>query len=900
MTSTVIDHLGSTFGHDLDIGIAYIYCNFQRHDQQNLDELFASLLKQLAANMSPLPEFVMNLYASHQNKRSHPIAQEILDALQKTISRYSRVFVVIDALDEYGMTGSSRENFLTQLGQLQEQYEINVFMTSRFNTTIDVEVDTNFKHVRQLEIRADGEEIARYIESRLNALPSAIKNNPTLRKDIIKRISNSVKGMFLLANIYLNLLSHKVSETEILNQLAAFEEFGKSESERGMTAALNKAYSQTMDRINQQESSHATLAKKVLFWTAHARRELTIKELQHALATSSAQREVCDADLPFEETMVAVCAGLVSVDMTGKIIQLAHYTVQEYIYQKSKELLPATKEDIARTCIAYLSFSSFAPHLSDRRFWLDPAWQRFQQEVQPYPFYHYAATNWGHHTCESSISDDEVLEALDSDIGVMASTMALTANSYIIVSVSGVTKLHVAAHFGLEQVVGKLLSRESNPDPRDTIQRTPLCYAAEQGHDEVVKLLIGNGADTDPQGARPTPLSLATEGGHVDVVQTLLNSQDAGTSQSAKTGISNWWALSIAAHFGYESNVRLLLEKGADPNANIEPDMKDPTDMWREPPPLSRAANAGHKDIVELLLLKGADPDQRALKSTIYYHGITPLSFAAARGHEEIVHLLLRRGVDVDSEGMSGNCHGRTPLSFAAHFGHLSIVKLLLAEGADPNSEAKSVTIRGRTPLSYASISGHESIVQLLIANWANVQSKSRSARTPLSHAAEYGRKGIVQMLLQTEQVEPDWAHKDGRTPFSYAAENGYTGVIQMLLHTEQVEPDFADENGRTPLSYAAEHGHVTTAQLLLERGVDVDSICTRTGRWNDGTTPLMIAAERNHEDIVRLLIKNGADIGATDATGMTALSWARMHGCEEVQRVLMEVKKNKTASEGE
>lgn len=47
LTATVVENLDMTFENDGSIEIAYLYCNFRRHHEQNLEDLLASLLKQL-------------------------------------------------------------------------------------------------------------------------------------------------------------------------------------------------------------------------------------------------------------------------------------------------------------------------------------------------------------------------------------------------------------------------------------------------------------------------------------------------------------------------------------------------------------------------------------------------------------------------------------------------------------------------------------------------------------------------------------------------------------------------------------------------------------------------------------------------------------------------------------
>lgn len=52
LTSIVIEDLTIRFSKATDVGIAYIYCNFKRQEDQKIESLMASLLKQLAEGCS--------------------------------------------------------------------------------------------------------------------------------------------------------------------------------------------------------------------------------------------------------------------------------------------------------------------------------------------------------------------------------------------------------------------------------------------------------------------------------------------------------------------------------------------------------------------------------------------------------------------------------------------------------------------------------------------------------------------------------------------------------------------------------------------------------------------------------------------------------------------------------
>ncbi|KAL1895475.1 hypothetical protein Sste5346_005283 [Sporothrix stenoceras] len=100
LTSIVVDNLYTRFQNDPKVGIAYLYCNYRRQNEQKADDLLTSLLKQLASNWPFLPDTVISLYSSHRRKKTRPSLDEISRALQAVASLYSNVFIVVDALDD--------------------------------------------------------------------------------------------------------------------------------------------------------------------------------------------------------------------------------------------------------------------------------------------------------------------------------------------------------------------------------------------------------------------------------------------------------------------------------------------------------------------------------------------------------------------------------------------------------------------------------------------------------------------------------------------------------------------------------------------------------------------------------------------------------------------------------
>ena len=249
------------------------------------------------------------------------------------------------------------------------------------------------------------------------------------------------------------------------------------------------------------------------------------------------------------------------------------------------------------------------------------------------------------------------------------------------------------------RVAGRLFRRRYvNPDSSSKSSRTPLSWAAENGHEGIVKLLLereGVNPDIPDTEYGQTPLLWAARNGHEETVKLLLERKNVNPNSSSKLGQT---PLLLAAMNGHERVVKLLLER-----EDVDPNTLD-TEYGQTP--LSWAARNGHEETVKPLLEREDVNPNSSSKL-----GQTPLLLAAMNSHERVVKLLLERE-DVNPNTPDTE-YGQTPLSWAAQNGCEGIVELLLGrEDASPNSSSKS----GQTPLALAAQNGHDRVVNLLRA----------------------------------------------------------------------------------------------------------------------------------------------------------------------------------------
>jgi ankyrin repeat protein len=118
----------------------------------------------------------------------------------------------------------------------------------------------------------------------------------------------------------------------------------------------------------------------------------------------------------------------------------------------------------------------------------------------------------------------------------------------------GGTALHFAAIANDRVMVNLLLGAGAGLNARDdTYQMTPIGWANEEGHEEMVRLLYDRGAEID--------LHQAAAYGLVDHVRDLVKR----TRRQVNAVMGGWTPLQLATLWGHPDVVELLLSRGGDP-----------------------------------------------------------------------------------------------------------------------------------------------------------------------------------------------------------------------------------------------------------------------------------------------------------------------------------------------
>ena len=402
----------------------------------------------------------------------------------------------------------------------------------------------------------------------------------------------------------------------------------------------------------------------------------------------------------------------------------------------------------------------------------------------------------------------------------------------------GGTPLHVAAEAGNLNMVTWLLARGSNARKEDAHGLTPLDRAALAAHPhnhaaeqfpDIAKRLLFSGAVLTIRGA----VALAEAGRVRELVRA-----DPGLLRDVHW--TRGGLLSLAVNHGQLEMVRLLLDLGADVDERVTLEaVEEPTLSWGTP--LWYAALAGHRDITQLLLDRGADPN-----ANVYASG-WPLRNASRHKDGVVRQLLLDRGAK-QQPYMVAEAHDVAEAArmlaadpseslaeeltwSAADHGCPAVVELALprldwppddprwhwiliqpirgvnADGANheaffvclaallPRVDVNSVRRQGATLMHFTAASrgltGEERarFAAMLIDRGARFDLRDDLLKsTPLGWACRWGRKEMVELLIARGAPvhEPDaepWA-----TPRAWAEKMGHTDIVAML-RTQQMEP---------------------------------------------------------------------------------------------------------------
>lgn len=182
----ILQHLQQKHSASVGVGIAGLFCNYKEKDLQTPVNLLAGIWRQLAYDRSRLSDDIISLYGANAEKGTRPSLNETTSVLTREINQFSKVFVVIDAIDECD------PDIVPSVLRILDIPHVNILVTSRLPGSGPL------ASYASLSIQPSTRDLRLYVESRLSESPLMSRHcekDPSLRDEVVSTVIRRASGM---------------------------------------------------------------------------------------------------------------------------------------------------------------------------------------------------------------------------------------------------------------------------------------------------------------------------------------------------------------------------------------------------------------------------------------------------------------------------------------------------------------------------------------------------------------------------------------------------------------------------------------------------------------------------------------------------------------------------------
>ncbi|KAJ3498372.1 hypothetical protein NLG97_g1171 [Lecanicillium saksenae] len=552
-----------------DSVLLYYFCSSRDRNRNTAVTIMRGIIHQWLTFHPQLVQHIKNYFEGSETTKSTisnfvSLWRLFLILMQQSTSR--QIVCVLDGLDE--CESDSLKQLLDAIGEYISKHEketpanLKIILLSRPRPQI---LENKLGHHRRIKLDdADahiGQDVEKYIFAKVAELASEQSLSDDMLLQLRRTLMAGAEGTFLWVGFVADELKgkswHKIEQ--ILLRLPK---------------GLGGIYQRLLQQVEAKEQLVPTLQ-----WIVLAARPLTVNELTAATGTM-ASNELAATEVM--KNQLDSCGLLVKIE--GDVVNLVHESAKEFFQSDQVNvdgismfyMNHATHRKLMRTCLRIIEESYTST-------------DRVSSEAARTTLLPYASMHWPDHFRHVHDKASELCRPFFQTESLFRERWWETYwdHEQYGGAPPSFTLLHFAAYFGDifwatslihahgsdRKAHAKLVSR------KDNYGRTPLFWAATQGHKDMVELLLDHGAQVNSKDrSNLTALHIAITAGHQDIVSVLI---DRSASIEGKA-IYGDTPLIRAIQANSEEIIEILLQHGARvdglPNPPGFPILKGPKD----------------------------------------------------------------------------------------------------------------------------------------------------------------------------------------------------------------------------------------------------------------------------------------------------------------------------------
>jgi ankyrin repeat protein len=464
----------------------------------------------------------------------------------------------------------------------------------------------------------------------------------------------------------------------------------------------------------------------------------------------------------------------------------------------------------------------------------------------------------------------------------------------------------------IEKLVHLLILYGANVNIPDIHGNYPLHLAAKQINKKIIQLLLNAGAGIDFANLKKqTPLHIFVSAFNDSSITSLLIGKSINAVDEQYRS-----ALHLATIKGFDSNVKALIEHGANPIC-LDYDGNFPVDyaVQNQSSACSEffsnfdfncnTFNSEQTDdglseskvllstIVKKLLKEVGIDNSIGIKNGYFWYALSKGGNLFVDTDEELDKVMEFVSWKIKTNEFRDNFQNFEKLFLhACKKGELLIIEYFLKIGQNLNGR----DFNKRTCLHLAVMNGSVDAVRLIVKHAdVDINAQDINLKTPLHYALEKDCNKCQEMFLQllplSKKLNVNIADIDGNYPLHLAAKQRDNKIIIQFLLSAGASQDVTNEKEQTPLHiFVSIHDNRTITELLIGKNINKVDKNLRTA--------LHLSAMQGFHSNVETLIDYGANPCLPDKLGNIPLKYGILSGSVKCQDLIGDNMRSKIQNE--